>query len=287
MSHIHAAQSASPRLANVSAAARCRRAFTLVELLVVIAIIGLLVALLLPAVQAAREAARRMSCQNNLRQMGIGLHNYHDTLKSFPIGALEMRYLRNRDGSLKYPNGVQIAWSALLLPFVEQTPLHDTIDFGKGYDSPENAVAAAQVLSVYICPSVSHDALLVHNRAVIDYGGIYGERITSRNDPPKGTMLYTRAITIADITDGTSNTLIISEDSAWKDGQWINGLNIFDQAYPINRAPAFENDIRSEHPSGALGLFCDGSVHFLVETMELRPLAAICTRAGGEIFDLP
>jgi len=96
-------------------------------------------------------------------------------------------------------------------------------------------------------------------------------------------MLYTRAISIADIRDGTSNTLIVSEDSAWGDGQWINGLNVFDQAYPINRAPAFENDIRSEHPGGAFGLFCDGSVRFLTETMELETLAAICTRAGGEV----
>lgn len=264
-----------------------RRAFTLVELLVVIAIIGILVALLLPAVQAAREAARRASCQNNLRQIGIGLHNYHDTLSSFPIGALEMRYLRNPDGSLRYPDGVQIAWSALLLPFVEQEPLHEMIDFGKGYDSPENAEAAAQVVPVYICPSVPRSSRHVRERAVIDYGGIYGERITGRNSPPKGTMLYTRAVTIADIQDGTSHTLIVSEDSAWRDGQWINGLNLFDQAFPINRAPAFENDIRSEHPGGALGVFSDGSVRFLSESMDLDVLAAICTRAGNEMVGSP
>ncbi|MFW6169276.1 MAG: DUF1559 domain-containing protein [Planctomycetota bacterium] len=264
-----------------------RPAFTLVELLVVIAIIGILVALLLPAVQAAREAARRASCQNNLRQIGIGLHHYHDALSSFPIGSLEMRYLRNPDGSLRHPNGVQMAWSALLLPFVEQKPLHDMIDFSKGYDSPENAEAAAQVLPLYICPSVPRTSQYVRGRGAIDYGGIYGERITSPNSPPKGTMLYTRAMTIADIKDGTSHTLIISEDSAGRDGEWINGLNIFDQAYPINQAPAFENDIRSEHPGGALGLFSDGSVRFLSETMELDVLAAICTRAGREIVEVP
>ena len=264
-----------------------RVGFTLVELLVVIAIIGILVALLLPAVQAAREAARRMSCSNNLRQIGIGLHNYHDTLSSFPIGALEMRYLRNPDGSLRYPNGVQIAWSALLLPFIEQTPLHDTIDFGKAFDGPENADAAATVLPIYICPTVPRDSPRVQGRGAIDYGGIYGERITSRNDPPKGTMLYTKVIQIADIKDGTSNTLIVAEDSGWEDGQWINGLNLFDQAYPINDAPSFENDIGSEHPGGALALFCDGSVRFLAETMDLKPLAAICTRKGREIFEMP
>lgn len=264
-----------------------RVGFTLVELLVVIAIIGVLVALLLPAVQAARQAARRMSCQNNLRQIGIGLHHYHDVQETFPIGCLEMRYLRNPDGSRMYPDGVQIAWSALLLPFIEQDPLHKRIDFGKGYDSPQNADAAAEIVPIYICPSVSRSSLRVRGRGVTDYGGIYGERITRPNNPPSGTMLYRRAIQIAEITDGTSHTLIVSEDAKWPDGQWINGLNLFDQAFPINQAPSFENDIRSEHPGGAQGLFCDGSVHFLAETMDLETLGAICTRNRGEIVSFP
>jgi hypothetical protein len=219
-----------------------------------------------------------------LDRVGVQQHNYHDTLGSFPIGSLEARHLRNRDGSLQYPHGVQIAWSALLLPFVEQMPLHDRVDFGQGFDSPANARAAATIVPIYVCPSVPRAALHVDRRAVIDYGGIYGERITGRNDPAKGTMLYTRAITVDEIDDGTSYTLIVSEDSGWRDGQWINGRNIFDQAFPINQAPPFENDIRSEHPNGALGLFCDGSVRFLYESMELKPLAAVCTRAGGEII---
>jgi prepilin-type N-terminal cleavage/methylation domain-containing protein/prepilin-type processing-associated H-X9-DG protein len=266
---------------------RLAQGLTLVELLVVIAVVGILMGLLMPAVQAAREAARRTSCFNNMRQIGIALHNYHDSLRSFPIGSLEMRWLRNRDGSLMYPNGVQIAWSALLLPYVEQSPVHTRLDFGRGFDSPENAEAAAQVVPIYVCPSVPRTKMHVDGRAVIDYGGIYGERITSRNDPPKGTILYRRVVRMADVLDGTSNTLIVSEDSGFKDAQWINGLNVFDQAFPINRAPPFENDIRSEHPGGANGLFCDGSVRFLTETMELKPLAAICTRDLGEIVELP
>ena len=100
-------------------------------------------------------------------------------------------------------------------------------------------------------------------------------------------MLYEQAIRIAQIRDGTSTTLIVSEDSAWADGQWINGMNIFDQAYAINYEPPpgtyKENEIRSEHTGGANGLFCDGSVRFLTEQMDLKTLAAICTRAGGEI----
>jgi len=256
------------------------RAFTLVELLVVLAIIGILMALLLPAVQAAREAARRTSCLNNLHQMGIGLLNYHQALRSFPPGGIEPRTPRN-------PNGRQLAWSLLLLPYIEQGPLYDRVDTRKAFDAPENAAAAATVLSVYICPSVPQASRLESGRGPCRYGGIYGERITGPNNPPKGVMLYDRAIALHQIPDGSTHTLIISEDSKFPDGQWINGRNVFDQAFGINQAPAFENDIRSEHPQGANGLFCDGSARFLVESMDLRTLAAICTRAGGEIVQLP
>ncbi|MHB8973958.1 MAG: DUF1559 domain-containing protein [Pirellulaceae bacterium] len=255
-----------------------RRGFTLVELLVVITVIGILIALLLPAVQMAREAARRASCLNNLRQMGIGLHNYHDALRIFPPGGIEPR------SPLK-PMGRQLAWSVFLLPFVEQQSLFEQIDTGRAFDAPENAVAAATILSIYICPSVPQASQLQSGRGPCRYGGIYGERITSPNNPPKGVMLYDRAISIAEIRDGTSSTLVISEDCDFADGQWINGRNVFDQAFAINQAPAFENDIRSKHPGGANGLFCDGSVRFLTETMELRTLAAICTRNHGEVVE--
>lgn len=256
------------------------RGFTLVELLVVIAIIGILIALLLPAVQAVREAARRASCQNNLRQMGIGLHQYHETLGSFPPGGIEPR-------SPLMPNGRQLAWSVFLLPYVEQKSLYAQLDTGKAFDASENAHAAATLLTIYVCPSVPQGNQLQSGRAPCHYGGIYGERITSPNSPPKGVMLYDRSIRISEIRDGTSRTLVICEDSESQDGQWINGRNVFDQAFAINQAAAFENDIRSKHPGGANGLLCDGSVRFLAETMELTTLAAICTRAGGEVVEDP
>jgi len=262
--------------------ARC--GFTLVELLVVIAIIGLLTSLLLPAVQAAREAARRSACTNNLRQIGIGLHNYHQALGCFPPGGIEHRSMINPKTGKPYGMaGRQLAWSLFLLPYVEQEPLYRKVNTNKPFDAPENAEAAATILPLYICPSATTQRQLRQGRGPCDYGGIYGERITSPNNPPKGAMLYDRALTVADIADGTSNTLIVSEDSDFRDGQWINGLNVFDQAYAINRAPAFENDIRSKHPGGANGLFTDASVRFLKETMDLTVLAAICTRAGGEV----
>ena len=262
---------------------RIRHAFTLIELLVVVAIIGVLIALLLPAVQAAREAARHVSCCNNLRQIGIALHAYHGVHQSFPPGGIELR-LYWRDVSRR-----QLAWSAFLLPYIEQQPLYERIDFGKAFDSEENAPAAAAVVPTYLCPSVPRSSNLVQGRGACDYGGINGERITGPNNPPKGAMLYDRAIRIEEILDGTSTTLIVSEDAAWTDGQWINARNVFDQAYAINYRPPpgeyVENEIRSKHPGGANALFCDGSARFLGENMDLKTLAAICTRRGKEIVD--
>ncbi|WDQ18985.1 DUF1559 domain-containing protein [Rhodopirellula sp. P2] len=250
------------------------RGFTLVELLVVIAIIGVLIGLLLPAVQAAREAMRRASCQNNLHQIGLALHNYHAAHNKFPPGAIEVRP--------QYPNGKQLAWSAFVLPFLEQSGLHEQIDFKRPFDAPENELAAATILPNFLCPSTPRTDGRMQGRGASDYGGIYGQRITGRNDPPNGMMLHDRALAMRDILDGSSNTVMVSEDAAFPDGQWINGRNLFDQAFPINHAPAFENDMRSFHVGGVMVLRADSSVTFLTEQLDLEILAALCTRAGHD-----
>ena len=254
-----------------------KEGFTLIELLVVIAIIGGLLSIALPAVQAARHAARRTQCQNNLRQVGVALHSYHAARGHFPMGGLEWRPRASSKNR-------QLAWSAFLLPYLEQQSLYDSLDLATAFDSVENETGAAKIISIYVCPSSRRGARRVDGRGPCDYGGIYGERITSPNRPPKGTMLYDTAISIDHIQDGLSHTLIIAEDSRFDDGQWINGRNVFDQAYAINAAPEWENDIRSEHPQGgALVTRADGSVSFVGERTDLPVLAALCTRDGGDL----
>ncbi|MBN2580438.1 MAG: DUF1559 domain-containing protein [Pirellulales bacterium] len=261
------------------------RGFTLVELLVVIAIIGILIGLLLPAVQAAREAARRASCCNNLHQIGVGVHAYHDEHGTFPPGAIEMRSLT----SMPRFAARQIAWSALILPYVEQKSLYKSLDLSKPFDHPDNALAAAQVLPLYLCPSVPRNSFLVENRGACDYGGIMGQTLVPSATFQDGVMIDkekgTDPVRIKDIRDGTPYTLIVSEDSAWMDGQWINGQNVFVVSWPINHPPNGDNEIRSKHPDGANGLFCDGSVRFLQEEMDLETLKGISTRSGGETVD--
>jgi prepilin-type processing-associated H-X9-DG protein len=246
-----------------------------VELLVVMAIIALLIGLLLPAVQRVREAASATRCKNNLHQIGLAMHGYLADRGTFPPGGIEWRPPGNTTQR-------QLAWSAFILPYLEQEPLYRRLDLTTPFDSPQNAPAAARVLAIYICPTSRRELPTIDGRGASDYGGIFGERITSPNQPPKGAMIYDVAFRVADIPDGTSTTLLVGEDSRFPDMQWINGGNLFDQAFAINQAPVFENDLRSDHPGGVNVLFADGSARFLRETLDLRILAAICTRAGGE-----
>ncbi len=124
-----------------------RRGFTLIELLVVIAIIGVLIALLLPAVQAAREAARRSQCTNNLKQIGLGLHNYHDSLGAFPTSLWQRGIPPPANG------GYGVSWLAMMLPYIEQVPLANSINFKLQATDPVNSTAFLTFISSFACPS--------------------------------------------------------------------------------------------------------------------------------------
>ncbi len=178
-----------------------RTAFTLVELLVVIAIIGILVGLLLPAVQAAREAARRMQCTNNLKQLGLALHNYHDTHKRLPFAS----------GGTTPPSGSP-GYSAvsLMLPYMEQTPLYSTIDFKKPLTDPTNTAARLQVVPGFLCPSDKENPQPQSGGAInymVNKGSLHWWSDPSQN----GVFLPGRSFKFADITDGLSNTSAFSE----------------------------------------------------------------------------
>jgi prepilin-type N-terminal cleavage/methylation domain-containing protein/prepilin-type processing-associated H-X9-DG protein len=264
--------------------------FTLIELLVVIAIIGILVALLLPAVQNAREAARRTSCINHLRQIGIALHNYHDSFATFPAG-----------GWIALPGQPQtarmnIGWSAAVLPGLEQRALFDSINFDFAYNNPANATAAGTVLDVYLCPSeprtsdFNRDIGDPFDSADGDYGGMFGPRglafPTDANNLPRGPMVFNLPISLARIVDGSSQTIHVGEDPEAIHALWISGHNVFDQSAPINARPPLEygEELASQHPGGVNTLFADGSVHFLKNQLDNRTLSALCTRASGEVI---
>ena len=188
------------------------RAFTLVELLVVIAIIGILVSLLLPAVQAAREAARRMQCQNNLKQLGLAVHNYHDVFRQLPSSGI-MATLP----SAAPPTGQQFSWLVLILNQVEQSTLHDQFDFKVSVFAQPNDPQAVSI-ATFICPSDSaqnrdftHPTLTNGKRfAKANYAAFVSPFHTDLQDAYQGALVRGRQ-NLASLTDGTSNTLLASE----------------------------------------------------------------------------
>jgi prepilin-type N-terminal cleavage/methylation domain-containing protein len=208
--------------------------FTLVELLVVIAIIGVLIALLLPAVQAAREAARRMSCSSNLRQIGIGLQNYHDKVNCFPKGA-KVGY--DTEGNR---NDGSCCWRIILFPYIEQTSIYDAIEWnkritGQSSNSTINKETLTKTLvPVFRCPSNSTDVFSTEGTynadkfMLADYVGISGAYQdpvnTSQNCrqflygymSDAGILVWNEWRGINQITDGTSNTFIVGEQSDFK-----------------------------------------------------------------------
>jgi prepilin-type N-terminal cleavage/methylation domain-containing protein/prepilin-type processing-associated H-X9-DG protein len=272
--------------------ARVLRGFTLIELLVVIAIIAVLIALLLPAVQAAREAARRISCVNNLKQIGIALHGYHDANGTFPAGGWIAVY------GQPLTSQMNIGWSAVVLPWLEQSVVYSELNLSFRYNTAVNSTAAYTVLQVYLCPSEPRQTYWntypgpppdPYSSADADYGGMYGPRTLGSsftNNPPAGMMIFNQCISLAQITDGSSQTIAVGEAPEAINAMWVSGHNLFDQSAAINARPKSEygEELTSQHPGGVNTVFADGSVHFLKNSTNLASLAALCTRAMGEVL---
>ncbi|HEX2474406.1 MAG TPA: DUF1559 domain-containing protein [Lacipirellulaceae bacterium] len=280
---------------------------TLVELMVVIAIISVLVALVLPAVQVARESARRSQCQSNLRQIGVAMQLHAAAHRTFPAGCLGNR----GDFTVSPPAPARfISWCVPLLTFLEEDALAATINPSLPSYHLANKPAAATVLPVLLCPSTLADPLLndvddpLHQTkglwkgaAFTDYAGVYGVEGPSRvrddadaiqtiHDNSLGVLLYDEPVAPREVIDGLSKTACVAETVVRRqiESEWINGQNIFaqDESTPINVSRAAGNEIGSPHPGGALIAFCDGHIEFVVESIAQHMLNAMLTKAGGD-----
>jgi prepilin-type N-terminal cleavage/methylation domain-containing protein/prepilin-type processing-associated H-X9-DG protein len=188
-----------------------RTGFTLVELLVVIAIIGILIALLLPAVQAAREAARRSQCTNNMKQIGVALHNYHDTHKKFPPSVIWGTPNKPANVLGRLPDPYHHTWCTAILPFMEQQPLYDTVDFS--LPAWGQAIVGTQVEGLR-CPSDSgglDDPSTTDDIAITNYPGTMGFHWWYGPADRRGVFNVERTVKMRDIADGTSNTIMVAE----------------------------------------------------------------------------
>ena len=264
-------------------------------MLVVIAIIGLLVAMLLPAVQQSRESARRAGCQNNLKEIGLALVNYHDTYKNFPRGGWTA-------------SSANLSWTSAILPHLEERSLYNSLNPHAAYADATNLPAGKTLLSVLLCPTAPKNNLWKpsadlpssspNRYARTDYCAINGERglrsPTATNNPERGVLILAKNISLAEITDGASKTILVGECPEGIHAIWISVRNVSDQSAPINTpatyGPAYVffvygQEISSYHSGGAFTAFADGSVHFLTDSMDVSVLAALCSRSGGEVIE--
>jgi prepilin-type N-terminal cleavage/methylation domain-containing protein len=316
MTQISFLSSSISQRANMSRQPRSR-GFTLIELLVVIAIIAVLIALLLPAVQQAREAARRTQCKNNMKQLGLALHNYHDTSLVFPVGGFCQPQFA---GDVRYGTGM--GWHVAILPYIDQAPLYSQFNFNSiAYLDTTNLALALKSPPGFYCPSgkldKSGNPMEVSGTQSCNsthYYGVMGPKgginpktgagyglstvMTGQGDfATQGMMPRQACRRMADVTDGTSNTLALGEIS-WIDAAgyrvWMRGCDSSACASTKNVANAINttpyngggnfNDIGfgSQHVGGAHFLNADGSVIFLSQNIDMGVYRSLASIDGGD-----
>jgi prepilin-type N-terminal cleavage/methylation domain-containing protein/prepilin-type processing-associated H-X9-DG protein len=292
-----------------------RRGFTLIELLVVIAIIAVLIALLLPAVQSAREAARRAGCVNNLKQIGLALHNYHSAYDTFAIGYVARA---NADTNVTTPGW---GWASAILPTMEQAATYNAANLALPIEDPTNSTARTTALAGYVCPTDRSTGLFtitdVNNNPIVDaqttsYVGNFGRDVNIANNPGSGNGMLMRnlAFGIRDITDGSSQTILAGErGSLLTRVPWAGAISggicrvtpgspsqstrtKTAPVEPLARADTggapgnlfFDpDDFFSPHPAGINFLMADGHVLFLKSSVGPAVYGGLCSRNLGEV----
>jgi prepilin-type N-terminal cleavage/methylation domain-containing protein/prepilin-type processing-associated H-X9-DG protein len=297
------------------------KGFTLIELLVVIAIIAILIALLVPAVQKVRAAAARTQCQNNLKNLGLAVHSYHDVNKRIPPNAMAISY--SWGGDSNRPGPTTWTWIARILPYIEQGPL------ATSFNIPNGTLANARpgltsIIPVLLCPAFQEGANPASNwpniggvsMSLTNYRGVCGSNWAWGNfrvsDPAQGTngldngngIFYrtdgNRKLTLVGISDGTSNTFMIGESTHSYDqhcGGWAYPNYVTATcAVPLNYIDGSPGNIgdwpnryafRSQHDGGANFCFGDGTVRFVNTSIDLFSYRALATIRGGEAIAAP
>ena len=280
---------------------RERSAFTLVELLVVIAVIGMLVALLLPAVQAAREAARRTQCTNNLKQIGLALQNHHDARKRLPAGWISFQ----PNSQIPDPEGEPgWGWAAKILPYLEEGNVALRVQEKLPILDPVHDAIRVNVIPGYLCPSESAETTWklyaeggspeLCTLARANYVGNYGTG-EIEDDPSRGNGIFfhNSAVSFKHVTDGLSKTLMAGERSSLHCGStWLGMVTGGEEAmarvvgagdHVPNQPDGHLDDFSSHHAGITLFVRCDGSVDAVTDEIEESVFQALCTRAGNEI----